>query len=463
MWRKTYNISTKVADKVGSPGFQRVSFRLTTKSQFVLVQYIGDESIYVPRPHGNQKSTAVRNFASTMPSVLSKIKEQSAYKKPQEVYRSMVLENKVHGKYQGVLNPRNAEQVRNVQRQVNKTKKLTHDEIYNTLQLAFHLDDYVHQLTIYPDLQCFVANKELLMELNKNLQVKSNEVPLLSYDTTFLIGDFYVSVLVFKHVWFECSPTIPVAFYIHDRKSEEIHHDFWRKICKLVPNLNRETTVVVTDREKAVVNAIKKTVPNATLVHCWNHIFSDAMHWIRQHGGKGDDQTVYISHLRELLHASSEEEYEEILAKLSEIWSESFLEYYKSKLHQDIVQHSSKWVLEQHQIYDPYSGVTNNMSESMNAVIKRLMEWKQAPLDATVLAFNYLQKFYVHEIMRGLCNVGNYCLKQILIGASADKGDVIFPTEMCAPEKIIDLVRGKLAEETTHSVEDDKDSKLIYR
>lgn len=46
----------------------------------------------------------------------------------------------------------------------------------------------MHQLTIYQDLQCFVANKELLIELNKNLQVKSNEVPLLSYDTPFLIG-----------------------------------------------------------------------------------------------------------------------------------------------------------------------------------------------------------------------------------------------------------------------------------
>lgn len=73
VWRKTYNISTKVADKIGSSGFQRVSFRLTTKSPFVLVHYIGDESIYVPKPHGNQKSNVVRNFISTMPSVLSKI------------------------------------------------------------------------------------------------------------------------------------------------------------------------------------------------------------------------------------------------------------------------------------------------------------------------------------------------------------------------------------------------------
>lgn len=62
--------------------------------------------------------------------------------------------------------------------------------------------------------------------------------------------------------------------------------------------------------------------------------------------------------------------------------------------------------------------------------------------------------------MRGLCNVGNYCLKQIHIGALADKADLIFPTEICAPEKIIDLKRGKLAEETANSVEDDKDSKL---
>lgn len=83
-----------------------------------------------------------------------------------------------------------------------------------------------------------------------------------------------------KHVLFDCNPSIPVAFYINDRKSEEIHLDFSRKIATLVPNINRASTVLVTDREKAVVNAIKKVVPNAALVHCWNHIHSDAKHWI---------------------------------------------------------------------------------------------------------------------------------------------------------------------------------------
>lgn len=205
-----------------------------------------------------------------------------------------------------------------------------------------------------------------------------------------------------KHILFDCNPSIPVTFYIHDRKSEEIHLDFWRKIATLVPNINRASTVLVTDREKAVLNAIKKVIPNAALVHCWNHIHSDAKHWIKQHGGKSDDQLVYISNLKELLQMQNEDDYAEKLEELSQSWSKPFLEYYRSKLHQDIIKHSAKWVLEEHKVYDPYSGVTYNMSESMNAVIKRMMHWKQAPPDATVLAFNYLQTFYVYETMRGL-------------------------------------------------------------
>lgn len=214
--------------------------------------------------------------------------------------------------------------------------------------------------------------------------------------------------------------------------------------------------MIITDREKAVVNAIKKTVPNAALVHCWNHILSDAKHWVRQHGGKSDNQLVYISNLRDLLQQENEHDYNERLEELSKFWSESFLEYNNSKLHDDILQYSSKWVLESNNVYDPYSGVTNNMSESMNAVIKRLMQWKQAPIDSTVFALNYLQKYYVYEIMRGLAGIGNYRLKNIHSGATVDKGDLDFPTDVCIPEKIVDFVKGKFLEKSDDGEEEKK-------
>jgi hypothetical protein len=39
--------------------------------------------------------------------------------------------------------------------------------------------------------------------------------------------------------------------------------------------------------------------------------------------------------------------------------------------------HSGKWVIEEYPgMFDPYSGITNNLSESMNAVLKQENDWK---------------------------------------------------------------------------------------
>ena len=52
----------------------------------------------------------------------------------------------------------------------------------------------------------------------------------------------------------------------------------------------------------------------------------------------------------------------------------------------DIPHSIGRWVLEELNIYNPYSGITNNQSESLNRVIKDLQSWKEAPLDCLILA-----------------------------------------------------------------------------
>ena len=42
---------------------------------------------------------------------------------------------------------------------------------------------------------------------------------LSSYDTTFNLGEFYVSPLVFKHVVFEAYPLVAGLFLIHEKNS----------------------------------------------------------------------------------------------------------------------------------------------------------------------------------------------------------------------------------------------------
>ena len=54
---------------------------------------------------------------------------------------------------------------------------------------------------------------------------------LLGYDTTFKQGDFYVSILVFRHAMFNESPVIPVAFLTHDGKFQKMPERFFLAVC----------------------------------------------------------------------------------------------------------------------------------------------------------------------------------------------------------------------------------------
>ena len=69
---------------------------------------------------------------------------------------------------------------------------------------------------------------------------------------------------------------------------------------------------------------------------------------------------------------------------------------------------NGRWALEDLHIYNPYSGVTNNQSESLNFVLKELQGWKEVKIDNAVLAFNPMQAHYSNEIRRGLAGMGEY-------------------------------------------------------
>jgi hypothetical protein len=66
-----------------------------------------------------------------------------------------------------------------------------------------------------------------------------------------------------------------------------------------------------------------------------------------------------------------------------------------------VILHSGKWVIEEYPgMFDSYSGITNNLSESMNAVLKRENDWKELPVNLLALGFNTFKtlrtmKFYV--------------------------------------------------------------------
>lgn len=189
---------------------------------------------------------------------------------------------------------------------------------------------------------------------------------LISYDTTFLLGDFYVSPLIIKQTIFEQKPCIPVMFMLHERKLTTTHLEMFRECVRKIPSLKKTSCPMVTDKEKAIIKAIKEEIPTLELLFCWNHIFRDIRTWCHKHGAPASDIAVYVADVQRLFHLATADEYEEQLHKLKKDWDAAFEDYYMKEIHCDVGLSVGRWVLEDKNVYNPYSGVTNNQSEGFN-------------------------------------------------------------------------------------------------
>ena len=169
-----------------------------------------------------------------MAEIKTKVLQNSAGR----VYSENINNGDTDSVHQGILNARDKRQVKNCTTAQRKQYRISHHEIFGALQLALHLKDFVKSISIFPDIRVVLGSKDILSELNTLLCLKSDEPVLLSYDTTFNVGDFFVSVLVFRHVLFKNGVTIPAAFLIHDRKNQNTHDEFFRIIAAEIPNLN---------------------------------------------------------------------------------------------------------------------------------------------------------------------------------------------------------------------------------
>jgi transposase-like protein len=187
-----------------------------------------------------------------------------------------------------------------------------------------------------------------------------------------------------------------------------VHARFFDFVSSVFPKLNRKCIPFVTDRETGLVNAIDKNFPNCDVIMCWNHLINDLKFNLQKMGADHSNIAVYVTNIKELLRCNSEDEYTEKKTMLTSKWSKPIVSYFQ-KLEKDILKHCGKWVIDKYQhLYDPFSGVTNNPCESMNAVIKRLNKFKELLVDCFALSMFYLQNYYITEFQRGLADIGHF-------------------------------------------------------
>ena len=114
-----------------------------------------------------------------------------------------------------------------------KAKKIARDEIFNTIEFAVQSENFLRKFEFYQTLVLRFTNENLLTEAKdiiKESFLHPELAQVVSYDTTFLMGDFYVSSLVCRNIKLEGDPIFPVAFLVHERKHMRCHKEFFLDI-----------------------------------------------------------------------------------------------------------------------------------------------------------------------------------------------------------------------------------------
>ena len=244
------------------------------------IHYIGNEEASKPLTHGNSKNE--RAFIRSKPSSLDKWLTKTKTEDPNIVYKKEVQDEEEQ--------PRNLKQLQNLRHKGNTELRISRDALYNLHALARDTSNqFIHVINTFPNLVVICGHKMMFEELERVMYLDS-KTQCLSYDTTFQLGDFYVSTLIFRHILFKEMPCMPVLFMLHERKFQT-HHELLFTFLKDNIRFPKNLIACVTDGEQGIMNAMS-CVPTIVDVRCWNHILNDVGRWLRDKGCSNGE--VYI-------------------------------------------------------------------------------------------------------------------------------------------------------------------------
>ena len=391
--------------------------------KFVLVHYVGDETIYVPHSHGNSK-TSKKIYKRTCPSLIAKIKHMTEISKPADGTKRKLSEEsneyRKRLKTKDDLNKENPELLK----VISAKKRLSSIDIYNLNLLAYNLNGFVRCLDLYPSLVCVLGLEDLLVEFNKLLEVKTEAPLLCMFESSTKLQNYYVTPIVFQHVAFEGSPVIPLAFLIHQDNEERLHCRFLQVMMDFISNMTKIMIPIVITTNKQKKEAVKKKLSFWPVLHSWKNLQDNFYIKMKEENIKDEnDINKYSNDVLKLLQCESEKQFSEVENTVLQSWPESLKNYYNKDLGENIAEHSGRWVLEAYSCYCPNIGINIKTCSELHGLFKELQGYKVVPIDVTVIALYLLQTKLYNDLKYCAHNEGKYKFKP-------DFKDLVFPTEI---------------------------------
>jgi len=403
-----------------------------------IVQYHFTENEHevLVRPHGNSKTS--EPFVRTLPSTFADLNEvaSSTTPKPAVHMISSQCGGVVGASSAGSL-PRNERQVKDMR----KRKKITSgtlDPLHSVMMMCKDtMKDFVRAVTGAPDYMIVIALDRMLDNLVRFCvsSESSLQPTILTFDPTFSLGEFDVTVSTYKHplVVFRnpCGhtakhPSLIGPVLIHQRKQFVNYHYLTSTLVSFRPEL-RNLHVFGTDGEQALVQACQSQFPGAIHLRCWLHFKDNLLNKLERdlrlpRCVSQEFISDIMGNASKLEHGLVDAEDEEIftvrLHSLEDVWNQResnvtnekalfydwFLEYHASTV-KDTMLSSIRQLAG---LGNPPSPYYTNTVESMNCVLKRRTDFKKQEVTAFIHKLRELVDNQFAEIDRAVAGIGDY-------------------------------------------------------
>lgn len=241
----------------------------------------------------------------------------------------------------------------------------------------------------------------------------------VEYDTTFELGDFYLSYITIPNVMLHGSPCFYGPAILHTSKTSVTHSMFFT----VLKDLGAIFVSIGTDQEQAICNSIELIYPETINMICWRHFNDNIDRKLKDlkveqvdrekvllllHG-KGNDQGILYSSNADILADTWPTFEKALLNILGEEKGMVFANYMKVHMYNRIRDHMLPNILDKAGCVAPFY---TNRAEGKNRSLKRDLRGRLS-LFSMVESYHLLCSNEEKEWYRGRLGFGTYRLSSL--------------------------------------------------
>ncbi len=388
------------------------------------------------KPHGNCREN--RPFFRTTETAKDEIRDLASKHTPSQAISIMTFQHggEVHIAGAGTV-ARDQTQMKNFRRtSSSKDNNALHAIMLECKLAQGKTDAFVRDVKAAPEPMAVCYRDWQIQDL-KRLCTHPDNFSILTADTTYNLGDFYVTPLSYKHIMLEDirtkqPPVLPGPVLVHQQMKFTSFNFLAGSLIDADKKL-RHVQAFGTDGDSNLSDALSRSFPFAIVLRCFIHVERNLRDKLRDLNipRKVADEFVrdimgYRSgdtYERGLVDCASVSEFNQSLARLEPIWEARekpfagascprFYQYFKQYKANEVCYNMLAGVREAAGLGSPPSIFTTNMSESLNNVIKQHVHYKSSEWPEFNRSLKRLIDGKREEVIRALSGRGQYRLQQ---------------------------------------------------